>query len=118
MKVRLRLPMETLSPVVQFIVPARGVEMRFQSHFAGVVGNDHRLRRQLHDFRNIAGMVHLNMVDDNVADLGKINHAFNALCHFLRHIAFDAVNERNLLIHDQIGVVSRAVRRGVTVKFP
>ena len=52
----------------QFIFPAGGVEVSFQSLFPGAVGDYFSLRSKLHNIRNVAGMVHFNVIYHNIGD--------------------------------------------------
>ena len=100
-----------------FKIPAGCIKMSFKSRLASHIGHYFCLRRQFHNDRNISGMIHFNVINNNIFDFGEIGQAFDSGNHFVRHIMFYAVDQRDLVVHNQIWIISWAVGRGIAVKF-
>ena len=73
--------------------------------------------RQRVDGRQRAGMVLLHMVGDDVLDLGRVDDLANALDQLVGKAGLARVDERGVLIHDEVGVVRRTPVGGVPVEI-
>ena len=63
-----------------------------------------------------AGVVGLDVVGDDVVDLGRVDDGSDALEELFLERLFDRVDEGDLLVEDQVGVVARAAARLVAVE--
>jgi hypothetical protein len=79
-------------------------------------GIDLDVRGELLDDRGGAGVVHLHMVADEDIDLGRIDHGRDAGYELVLERDLGRIDERHLLVHDQIGVVGDAVLGLVAVE--
>ena len=68
------------------------------------------------DHRDAARVVHLDVVGDDDLDLGGVNHLADALDELIGKRRLGCIDERDLLIHDEIGVVGDTPLGGVAVE--
>jgi len=62
-------------------------------------------------------MVHLHMVDDQVVDLGGIDDLVQVVEQVALEADLDGVEQGDLLVHHQKGVVGGALVQGIAVKI-
>ena len=75
-----------------------------------------RVGSDLVDHGQGAGVVHLDMVGDDHVDLGGVDNLGDALDQLVGEGRLAGVDQRDLLVHDQIRVVGDAGFRGVAVE--
>ena len=86
-------------------------------HAGRSAGVDGRARRELVDLGQAAGVVHLHVVGDHDVDLRRIDHLADALNELVGEGRLSGIDERYLLVHDEIGVVGNAAFGGVAVEL-
>ena len=74
-------------------------------------------RRQALDHGRVAGVVHLHVVGDKHVDLGRVNHRGDALEQLIGEGDLGRVDQRDLLVQDEIGVVGDAGLGSVAVEL-
>ncbi len=87
----------------------------FQAHLRTVNGGV--FADSMYDTGQGPGVVHFGMIANDVIDLLGINYRRNFCHHLLGEFFLHRVNQGDLFVDDQKGVVGRAVVRGITVKI-
>jgi hypothetical protein len=63
-------------------------------------------------------VVALEMVDDHVVDLRRVDDLRHPREQLATERLFHRVHERDLLVHDEIRIISRPLRRGIAMEVP
>ena len=86
------------------------VEKLIHHHKGFLVCHNRGVRIYLHEIHNVRGMIRLHMLDHQVIRLSVPQHLCKIIQPLMREVNVHGVHNRNLLIHDDIGVVSHTVR--------
>lgn len=79
--------------------------------------DDFRLRRGRQNFRQSAGMIHFDMIDDNLGNRARFGHLTDMPQKIGCKRLFDGVHKGQALIIDEICIICGASRRLITVKI-
>ena len=78
--------------------------------------DDLRVRCKRGDERHAVRVIRLDVVRDDVVNLRWVNDRGDAREHFLLEAALDRVDEGDLFVYDEVGIVGRTALRVVAVK--
>ncbi len=75
----------------------------------GIAGDDLGVRRRLQHARKATSVVLLAVIRDDDADLRRVHHIGHAIEQFALEARHARVDQRDLLVHDQVGIGGGAV---------
>ena len=82
----------------------------------GRTGDDSGFRSDFGQSRKASGMIHLHMVGHNIVDGGRIHDGADAFDELAGEGLLAGVDERDLLVEDEVGVVGASALGGVAVE--
>ena len=88
------------------------------SFTTSLLRNDHfGLRRRFHDERQSAAMIGFDVIDNDIVDFFRIDNFLDPLQQLFRERRFHRINQANLFIHDEIGVIGNPAWRFIAMKI-
>ena len=70
------------------------------------------------DLGQSPGMIHFHVVGDDIINLGRVHDLGHPGHHLGHEFLFDRVNERDVVVDNQIGVIRGAIFGEIAVKIP